>query len=39
MLGLAQTAVRDLQLKILVRRLKCPTPEDVILMPQPLHRM
>jgi hypothetical protein len=38
-LGLAEAAVRDLQLKVLVQRLKCPTVEDDILMPQPLYHV
>jgi hypothetical protein len=37
MLRLAEVAVCDLQLMVLVQRLKCPTMEDGIPMPQPLH--
>jgi hypothetical protein len=36
-LNLAEAAICDLELKVLVRKLKCPTVEDGILMPQPLH--
>jgi hypothetical protein len=38
-LGLAKVAVCDLQLKVLLRRLTCPTIEESILMLKPLHCM